>query len=117
MGEAMTKNVEIFRVGEETVDGRIVHDVTWREGILPVFAWPVDDAYAGDVIGHMFNIRRDGNRIYCDTDVDVEAITVDCDQMVFNLDDEDYVLSATSARIIAGHLNTRSNYPWKDWED
>jgi hypothetical protein len=110
---------ELLREDEWTVDGRkIVPPVIWAEKVIPLMERDPDAEYMSRIIGKVTNIRRDGNLILGDTDVDLPegtALTCDVDyahEQTRTL--EDGRVEMHNVRLRGANVNTRDNYPWKE---
>lgn len=66
------------------------------------------------VVGEMFNFRRKGGRIYCDADVDGEAIGIDLKGMEIEIQGESDALIVTNGEIMGGVIMPAEHYVWRD---
>jgi len=110
---------ELLREDEWTTDGRrIVPPVLIPDKVIPLLQRDADEEYRTKIVGKVTHIRREGNRIVGDVDMDLPpdtAFTCDVDyahHMTRTLDDGRVEMK--SVRLRAANVNTKDNYPWKD---
>jgi hypothetical protein len=104
---------ELLREDEWTTDGRLIvgGTLSWWEQI-PLM-------YEGAILGAIGNIRREGNRIYGDTDTEIPedaVITCDVDHVATSYEPDDR-MRISGARLIGAHVSEKGTYPWKDDEE
>jgi hypothetical protein len=110
---------ELLREDEWTVDGRrIVPPVIWPEKVIPLMEHDPDAEYQSKIIGKVTNIRREGNRIVGDVDMELPedtALTCDVDyahHLTRTLDDGR--IEIKNVRLRGANVNTKDHYPWKE---
>lgn len=107
------KTYEVLREGEWTRDGRLIREggVQWDEtDSIPVMEY-IDEWAPPIILGEMWNIRREDNRILVDSDVVTKLITVTVlDHVVEDITDEGVIIS--SCRIQTGFVSEPGTYPW-----
>lgn len=104
---------EILRFGEPTIDGRFIEQVDLDgESLVPLMELGDDGRYA--VVGSLSNFTIEGNRVYCESNVDVPLVTVS----VTGATTAETGLPLTIykvARITGGYVTDNpDDYPWKD---
>ncbi len=113
---------ELLREGEWTDDGRMLTPgtTTWRDERIPLLSQGKDEHDGAQLIGSVSNIRRVGNKIFGDTNVEIgegKALTCDTDRVDDVTEHEDGCMEMTGVRLIGAYVNKQENYPWKDNEE
>jgi hypothetical protein len=104
---------ELLREGEWTTDRRMLSDgsISWWEQI-PII-------YQGAILGALGNIRREGNRVYGDTDLEIPedaVLTAEVDNLAVSSDDSGGMVIA-SGRLVSANVSPKGSYPWENEEE
>lgn len=114
------RTYELLREGEWTDgDHRMItpETVTWPIEPIPLLART--KGYDSEIIGYVYNIRREGNRILGDTDLTLradQALTAECDYGTAQQVSRGRI-EMTGVRLRAAYVNDKKNYPWSDQGD
>lgn len=102
---------ELLREGEWTDDHRFIHPgaVTWPDEPIPV----LDEANA--LVGAVFNVRREGNRILGDLTLGLpdDLCLTAALHLMDKISNNDNEFEVVRGRLLSAKISDRDSYPWE----